>query len=62
MRSLFCEAGLNVVSIRSMFGGGRLGNLDRRLNDSLGRLLPGASFLTVQYIIKAARAGGTASP
>ena len=62
MRSLFCETGLNVISIRSMFGGGRLGNLDRRLNDSLGRLLPGASFLTVQYIIEAARVGGTASP
>ena len=61
MRSLFSQAGLNVVSIQSKFGGGRLGNLDRRLNDSLGKFLPGASFLTVQYIIKAARGNGTAS-
>ncbi len=62
MCNLFCEAGLNIVSIRSMFGGGRLGNLDRYLSDSLGRILSGVSFLTVQYIIKAARGDSTILP
>lgn len=61
IHSLFRDAGLNIVSIRSMFGGGHLGNLDKRLNNSLGRILPGVSFLTVQYLIKVTRGDGIAS-
>ncbi len=50
---LFDQVGLGVVSVQSKFGGGHLGNIDRRLNYSLGRYLPGKSFLSVQYLITA---------
>jgi SAM-dependent methyltransferase len=55
MYRLFNQAGLGVVSVQSKFGGGHLGNIDRRLNHSLGRYLPGESFVAVQYLITAAR-------
>lgn len=62
MCSLFEQADLNVISVQSKFGGGYLGNIDRRLNNSLGKYLPGRSFLTVQYIIKATKKDSPASP
>lgn len=62
MCSLFEQADLNVISVQSKFGGGYLGNIDRSLNNSLGKYLPGRSFLTVQYIIKATKKDSPASP
>ncbi|WP_301678181.1 class I SAM-dependent methyltransferase [Methanoculleus methanifontis] len=59
MYRLFNKAGLGVVSVQPKFGGGHLGNIDRRLNHSVGRYLPGGSFLATQYIIKAIRRNGT---
>ena len=61
IRNLFTRAGLNIVSIQSRFGAGHLGNLDRRLNNSLGKFLPGASFLTVQYLVRATRGKNSAA-
>jgi len=61
MCNLFQQAGLSVISVQPKFGGGHLDKIDRRLNNSLGRYLPARSFLTVQYIIKATRRGGTTS-
>jgi len=61
MYRLFDQAGLDVVSVQSLFGGGYLGKFDRRLNHALGRNLPGKSFLTAQYLIMAARRDAGAS-
>lgn len=61
MCNLFEQAGLSVISVQSKFGSGYLGKIDKRLNNSLGKYLPVGSFLTVQYIIKAARGGDTTS-
>lgn len=62
MCSLFEQADLNIILVQSKFGGGYLGNIDRKLNNSLGKYLPGRSFLTVQYIIKATKRDSPASP
>lgn len=61
MCRLFDQAGLDVVSVQSKFGSGHLGNLDRHLNYTLGKYLPGKSFLTVQYLITATRRNAEAS-
>jgi SAM-dependent methyltransferase len=62
IHNLFNQAGLDIVSIQSGFGSGHLGNLDRRMNNSLGKFLPGASFLTVQYLVRAIRGNSAALP